>query len=101
MSPKLKAPVKTMTTVDYDALDLFFTEVYGHPVEIVPYEEWSNYESHDFSIKKEELDEWDADNLKKFTEQGKQFMGITRLLLTDCVNRELLPEGEYLVKVFW
>lgn len=99
--PKLKAKVKTMTTVDCTDLDLFFTEVYGHPVELVPYEEWSNYESHDFSIEKEELDAWDKAKLKKFREQGVQFRGMTRVLLTDCANRELLPEGEYLVTVYW
>lgn len=98
---ELKVTTKTVHEVEYSELDRFASEVYGRNVEIVPAEEWSNYESHSFDIKKKPFDEYDAERMLNFMEAGKQTFGITRLLLTDMVNNGLIPEGEYLVGIYW
>jgi len=38
--------------------------------------------------------EWETSN-------GKKQLWGARLLLLDCVNRDLIPEGDYVISVSW
>ena len=74
-------------------LDNLIEEVYQKPFEFVAVEEASNYSKKAFYIKRQELGEWDKLDLGD--------MGSTNVILTDMCNKGLIPEGNYLVDVFW
>jgi hypothetical protein len=98
--PQLKVEKKTVFKVDYGDLDDFISEVYGHEYEIVADEELSNYSSKEYHVEQEELDDYDMNSLRKFTEEGKgQFNA--RLILTDLCNKGLIETGDYIIDVFW
>lgn len=97
----LKMTTQTTHTVDSDDLARFASELYGHQVELIASEEWSNYECHDFDVEIGPMDEDDAAELEDFKANGVQGMGITQLILQDLVNEKVIPAGNYIVKVFW
>jgi hypothetical protein len=91
----------TVIAMDDNELDQLIDENYpGCHYECIAAEEWSNYESHDFSIKKGKLGEYDLKKLKSFN-SGVFEHGITSILLQDLCNKEVIEEGKYLIKVFW
>ena len=98
--PELEVEQKTVFKVDYNDLDDFISEVYGHRYEIVADEELSNYSSKEFDIKKEVLDDYDSKSLQEFIDDGKgQFNA--RLILIDLCNKGLIEEGDYIIKIYW
>ena len=99
--PTLKCKTKTVIEVDYNDLDEFISEIYGVDYEIVSDEELNNYSMKSFDIKKESLGAYDQRcfNNWKVDSNNEQFMA--RTILTDLCNRELIPEGEYLIDVSW
>lgn len=64
-------------------------------------EEVSNDSQHLFPVKKEKLYEWDERTLEEFVNTGYSNSKLTAILLTDMCNRDVIPEGNYLIKVNW
>ena len=62
--------------------------------------ETSNDTSHEFEVKKEKLEEWDAEELQDFTKNNADFCSPS-ILLNDLVNNDIIPEGNYLIGVSW
>lgn len=86
--------------VDYNDLDQFIKEEYGVEYESAAYEEWSNYQSHEKTVQKEELDEFETKELENF-KGGKPKHYMIGTILKDLVNRDRIPEGDYVISVFW
>ena len=53
-----------------------------------------------FEAKKEELKEWDVEGLQEFL-QGSDECCSPYILITDLVNNDVIPEGNYLIGVSW
>ena len=86
--------------VDYDDLDDFISEQYGREFEIVADQELMNDVSKTVTIKKSVLNQWEQKDLEEWKLTGrKNWMLYT--LLTDLCNRDLIPEGEYLINISW
>ena len=62
--------------------------------------ESDNYVNYVFEAKKEELEDWDVEELQKFL-QGTDEGCSPYILLTDLVNNNIIPEGNYLIEVSW
>ena len=97
----LKAVKKTVFHVEHWDLEEFICEVYGKDeYSFVEDAEVQNYSSKEFSLNKEPLDERDTNILNRFIE-GHSPQYIIRILLQDMCNRDLIEEGDYIIKVFW
>ena len=59
-----------------------------------------NGTSHRFVVEKEELLSYDRKEVDDFA-SGGWVSYVTQSLLTDLCNRDLLPAGKYLIRVFW
>lgn len=96
---ELKYQKKVIYEVDYNDWDEFINKYYGiKQYEIVAAEEYGNYESHSFTAKKgEDYDEEDIRDLKS----GKFVPWVTHDIFQDLANNDAIPEGEYLISVFW
>lgn len=70
--------------------------------EFVPNEECGNDSDHFFAVeeKTEERDEYDTWRWTKF-EAGEWMPYITRDVLQELVNRDVLPPGNFLIRVSW
>lgn len=94
---------KVVISVDYNDVDELINSYFNskeRKYECVAYEEWGNSESHDFELKKEKLDAHDKKLIEK-AKQGKFEHFSTRVYLQHLVNEGILPEGEYLIEIFW
>lgn len=97
-------PMKTVTTHEVDSYDLEkfvaaqypAARDYSFPADV----EASNGSTHRFVVGKEVLHSYDQGKLDKFV-AGKFVDSVTRVLLTDLCNRDLIPAGTYLVRVSW
>jgi hypothetical protein len=99
----MKMQSKLVHVVDYGDFEDFVNQQYAlgpggycFPAD----EETSNDTAKTYRIKKEPLDSWNQRSLDKF-KAGEQEQFMARTLLQDFVNRDLLPEGEYVIKVSW
>lgn len=99
-APKLKSVTKTVINVNYSDLNKFITEVYGKDFEFAVDVESSNDVSHSYTVKKEELTEWNRKHIDNFIATGR-YGYITRSLLIDMANKGLIEEGDYIVDVSW
>lgn len=106
---KLKAKIKTLFEVDSDDLDRFINQHYGWAhdhFEFIPDQEMSNNTSKSYDFKKKNLDPTNIldrhqiEELKRF-KSGKHESYIFQNIMQELVNNDILPEGEYLIKVFW
>lgn len=53
-----------------------------------------------YDMKKKDLDKYDQKKVDEFNSQGYgEFMSY--ILFQDMVNRDILPEGNYLIEVNW
>lgn len=86
--------------MNYNDFDAIIKEEYGQNYELIADEECNNYSSKTYSVEKEELDKGDLDSLNKFISTGRGLY-LSRILLQDLVNKELLPEGEYSIDTSW
>ena len=88
--------------VDYDDLEDFFKEVYNLQVrpEIVAMQTYSNDMSDIFNIKKGILNNWESRDLDLFKSTGYAPYALGTVL-TDLCNRDLIPEGQYLINISW
>jgi hypothetical protein len=96
----LQFTTQTINTVGYSEFNRFVASVYGHRFEIVADQELSNDSQATFTAKKEALDEYDQERIDEFAATGK-YSYLTHTIFTDLANRDLIPEGEYLVEVCW
>jgi hypothetical protein len=60
-----------------------------------------NDTNHLYDIKKRPLDDHAQGKLREFLERKWCEDYNLRIILTDLCNKDLLPEGEYLVRVSW
>lgn len=92
---------KVINELDYNDFDRIVQEVYDKPYEIVADEEAGNYQAKTYGdVKKEELDEFDVEQLEKFKNTGKYYY-LSRIILQDLVNNDYLPEGDFVIEIFW
>jgi hypothetical protein len=96
----LKATTVTRFEVDCYDFDDFVKEIYGQEYEFVPDIECGNDSQHSFTAKKSVLNKWDLEKLNKFSKTG-EYSYLAHALFTDLVNRDILPEGDYLIRVSW
>ena len=97
---KLKCTKETKIVVDCNDLQDFIEEVYGQIYEIVAEEEWNNYESHNFTISKEDINSYDLPKLN-FFKKGNPKQYSLRVILQDLCNQDFIEEGDYLINVYW
>ena len=98
---------KAVCKINYNDLDEIITEFFcgpkpenswwKSPYEMVAYEEWGNYESHEFAVRKEKMDETDVEEAKR----GKWNHYSTSRLLNHLCAEGIIPECELIVKVYW
>lgn len=96
--------------LDYDEFDKLVREIlFKHiPIdklkeyECVAYQEWNNYSSYDFNdiTKKATKEEFYLKYDRPELLQGKLDMNVRDILLFLVEHNEI-PEGNYLIKVFW
>jgi hypothetical protein len=93
---------KTVTyfEVEEREFERFVKEIYGHDYSFVADVECGNDSEHSFPVRKSEIDEWDAARLETFKQTGR-YDWLVHTLFQDLVNRDLIPEGNYLVSVSW
>jgi len=96
----MKSKVETFIVVDYNDLNSFITKIYGIDFEIVEDQEMSNDSCITIKVKKEKLLSGDIEELIK-RKKDKYVIYILHTLLTDLVNKNLIKEGKYLIKVSW
>lgn len=87
-------------TVDAYELERFIKEQYpsARSYSFMADQECGDDSSHRFEVKKELLHTYDQKKVDAFT-SGQWVSFVTTALLTDLCNRDLLPEGTYLVEV--
>lgn len=97
----LKMKTVTVHEVNYSDLDDFISFTYGTSFEIVADQEMSNDSSKVITVKKEGLRSWDQQALDD-ARLGKFFRpGSLYPIMTDLCNRNLIPEGKYVIRVSW
>lgn len=92
----MKLEERTVFVVDYNELDRAISEEFKIKYECVAYEEWGNYQSHEFSVKAEPMNKYDLRDLQKNDLHWK-----TSTLLNEMCHRGKIKPGHYLIKVFW
>ena len=98
----MKINTKVVHQVEYSDMERFVSETYGKRYSFVASEECGNDSSHSYAVrKKEALDEWDQRDLKLFIERPDSECLRARLLLQDMVNKDLIPTGDYVIRVSW
>lgn len=97
---KLKAKKKTIFEVDYKDLERLIKEEFGHDFSIPADEEVGNDTSISKNIQKEELAKYDKDRLTEFLHIGR-YGPCLQVLMTDMANRDVIEEGDYVIRVSW
>lgn len=96
---RLKATLKRIFEVDYSDFDKFVTAIYGGNFEFVADHEAENYSSYDFSAPNCHMDFNGEEEAK--IRKGK-FNGVSVHALFNVLHKDgHIPEGEYIIKVFW
>lgn len=100
-----KPEAKTVFSVDYNEIEALIDEHYGEAAgfndsyEIPCLEERGNDEDWEVTIKKEVLDTYDQEHLTP--DDGRYRQWSTRIFMTDLCNRDLIPDGTYLISISW
>lgn len=96
--------IKTITAHEVNSYELerFIKEHYpaAKMYSFVADQEARNDSQHRFRVKKEPLDEYDQKRVADFS-AGQVEAQMTSCLLSDLCNRDLIPEGTYVVSVCW
>jgi len=92
--------IQTIRSVDYKDFDNFVSHIYGHKFQIVSDQGLSNDSESKFIGRKQELSLYEQKCLDEFVKVGCGDY-LAHIIFTDLVNRDLIPEGLYLVEVFW
>ena len=98
---ELKVNKKTVLKVDYNDLESFILDVYGVEYEIAPNEECSNGTNERYVIDKEEIREYDRNNLIHWQYGNCNPSFILRTIMIDLCNNDKIEAGEYIVNVSW
>ena len=61
---------------------------------------YKNNSDHTFEIEKDELSDYDTDKLNKVI-SGQPVHLMVGIILQDLINKDVLPEGRYLIEVYW
>jgi len=91
-------------TVDDNILEAFIKRVYGITdwnFSLVAMEEWHNDSEHEFSVSREPLDKWQAQDLDDLMFNNGSANYMLSVLFQDMCNNGHIEEGEYLVRVCW
>jgi hypothetical protein len=92
---------KEFYVIDYNDLEDFIIDHYNiEDFSFVADYELCNFIIKHFEIKKEKLTKWDQEKLDKF-KTTEDYNYISHVLMTDLCNNDIIPEGNYLIKVFW
>ena len=75
-------------------------KTYGHQYDFIADMECGNDTSHTFKMKKEPLFDFDKDDLAEFIKTGR-YSYLYHTIFQDLVNRDILPEGNYIIEVCW
>jgi hypothetical protein len=97
---KLKHKIVIHFVVDGSDLEELIRETYGHSYELTADMECRNDSEYEYMLKKKELNEYQKKDLAKFIQTGEYYF-IWNTLLQDMVNRSILDEGNYLIRVSW
>jgi len=102
--PTLKCEVVSHFKVDSYDLENFINKIYFAVNKEISFYlvsdmEWSNDSTHTFSVQKEPWDAYLQGKMDKFL-IGRGSYSL-RVILTDLANRDLIPEGNYLITVCW
>ena len=102
---KLGIVTKTVHEIDCLELERFVQKFYGisGKINLVADEEWSNYESHTFTVEKgQDIDQELGDEYwHQLLREGKGTFGITNTIMNDFTDKNEIPEGDYIVSVYW
>jgi hypothetical protein len=86
----------------YNYLDAIIREEYGRPdYNVVEAEEWSNDTEHYGHVSPDDLDELDRDDLAHFRAGAPGCVVSWATLLSDLAERDIVPDGWYLITVMW
>jgi len=98
---ELKYEQKQVFHVQYFDLEEFIELEYGRTIEIPANEELSNGCSQLMKLSSNEpLSEYRLKQLDEWEETGDgSFM--LRIIMQDMVNRNVIPEGNYLIEISW
>jgi hypothetical protein len=101
----MKITTETVHRVNAFDLEKAIQDEYGvKEFDVVADLESSNDVSHTFSTSKSKehlkLKQYDKEDITNFQATGNYFF-LTGTLLQDMTERDLIPEGNYLVKVSW
>lgn len=92
---------KVVNELDYSDFERIVQEVYDCPkYNFVADMEGRNGEAQTFSIKKEPIGIYEYQRLEEFI-QTKKYRYLAPTLLQDLVNIDYLPEGDYVIEIFW
>jgi len=91
----------TYWELDYNDLDRLFAQQFGIETEAVAEQEWNNYSCYTFNTRQDWYDDYDRARVQKWlATNGKEWPDVSNLLC-ELVARGAIPEGEYLINVFW
>lgn len=95
------AKIQQVIQVDYSDVEIAIQQEYGREDYSLPADmECGNDIAQTMFISKEELDECDTDDIQDFKDR-KKHQWMTRLLMQDMCNRDLIPAGDYVISVSW
>lgn len=87
--------------VGYEKIEALVKRVYGKELEIPDAEELYNNTHLTYEVCKEPFDAYEQELLDGFINEGNADYGITRVLLMDMCNKDIIPAGNYLINVSW
>lgn len=96
----MKMITKTVHLVDYNDLESTVKREYGYEWSFVADQECNNDSAQTFLGRERELDNWERERLNNFITTGAGTF-LFHSLMQDMINRNVLPEGEYVIKVSW
>jgi hypothetical protein len=101
MMQKLKMQVKQTYHVDYSDLERFIQDVYNvDDFSIARDQEQGNDTSISMNVVKKPLNTYDSQLIEKFTTVNPpSFMLYT--VMQDMCNKDLIPDGQYVIKISW
>lgn len=99
----MKIETKLTHYVNYNDFEKFVQSTYNvENYEFASSEECSNDTAHTSSnVVKKPLDKWTQGDLDKFINENGNRQYMMHTLLQDMVNRDLIPEGNYVINVSW
>jgi len=102
-----KPETKTVFTVDYHEIEKLIDEHYGEKAgfkerfNLACIEEQGNDTDYNIFVEKGEIDdEYDQEYLKPYN-NGRYRNYSTQTFLNDLCDKDIIPEGDYLINISW